>query len=285
MSSLKQLAVLYGGDEVDEEEDVSAACCANIGKQGIKRSRENGSNEVGLSKTQAAEKTSKIKLEIPTGILDMFKEPSNSEESTSEHEGRIRSFEHFPGNWATHVLVPFDLPESFSDFLTSLKDAWPGEASELRTCDAHDFHVSISRTVPIRHHWIEPLKKLLQQGFQGKRRFVCDFPKVSTYVNDEHTRTFVALDVVIGDLHLKDLVQVVDKAFLEFGLQEYYEEPSFHASFAWCLGDVSENISPKTLIKLQNILDSYVEENHSLVLTAREIRCHIGNKVFHFHLS
>ena len=42
-------------------------------------------------------------------------------------------------------------------------------------CDTRDFHVSISRTVPIRHHWIEPLKELLQHGFQGKRKCVAFF--------------------------------------------------------------------------------------------------------------
>lgn len=58
MSSLKQLAVVYGEDEeADEEEDISATCGSNSGKQGIKRSRENGNNEVGLSNTDAAEKT------------------------------------------------------------------------------------------------------------------------------------------------------------------------------------------------------------------------------------
>ena len=30
-----------------------------------------------------------------------------------------------------------------------------------------------------------------------------------------------------------------------------FQKPSFHASFAWSLGDVSENISPSTLAKIQ----------------------------------
>ncbi|CAB3983844.1 U6 snRNA phosphodiesterase isoform X1 [Paramuricea clavata] len=286
MNSLKQLAAIYGEDDDDDEEDFTSSATTQIDERGMKRSREDEQDEVDVLGSSEAEKLSKIKLEIPTGVLDMFKESDDSESSNNvpEHQGRLRSFEHFPGNWATHIFVPFDLPESFPEFLTSLQKAWPREASELHMCDLHDFHVSISRTVPIRHHWIEPLKELLQRGFQGKRKFVCDFRKVGIYVNDEKTRTFVALDVIIGVSQLKDLVQVVDKAFQEFGLPKYYDKPSFHASCAWSLGDVSENISPSTLAKIQNSLDSYVEDNSSLVLTAEETRCQTGNKVFHFHL-
>ena len=75
-------------------------------------------------------------------------------------------------NLLYNYFLAVDLPESFPEFLTSLQKAWPSEASELHMCDLHDFHVSISRTVPIRHHWIEPLKELLQRGFQGKRKYV-----------------------------------------------------------------------------------------------------------------
>ncbi|XP_046843265.1 U6 snRNA phosphodiesterase-like [Xenia sp. Carnegie-2017] len=276
INSLKLLADTYGEDEDDTNE--ADAVKTTPSSQGIKRQRESNDDINGL------EKISKEKLEIPSGILDMFNGSEGWPDDASLHQGRTRGFNHFPGNWATHVFVPFDLPETFDLFISYLRKIWSNEDFELHIFDTRDFHVSISRTVPIRHHWIKPLTKLLEHGFHGKRRFICDFQKVSLYVNDDRTRTFLALDVTIGISQLKDLVLVVDKAFREFGLQEYYDEPSFHASFAWCLGDAKEHITSSMLTKLQSILDSYMEESSSLVVETKEIRCHIGNKSFHFDL-
>lgn len=228
----------------------------------------------------------RTKLEIPAGVLDMFKvsEDSTGSQDTDRHRGRIRGFDHVPGNWATHVLVPFVLPDGFPELVASLKRVWPAEASELHVDDLRDIHVSISRTVPIRHHWIDPLKEFLQREFKDKRRFVCNFPKIGVYVNDEKTRTFLALELDMGVSQLKKLVVVVDKAYEDFGLPKYYEKPSFHASFAWSLGDSSRHLQTPTLAKLQALLDSYVEDNSPLVFTAKEVQCRTGNKVFRFPL-
>ena len=244
MNSLKQLAEIYQEDDDEEEDDNRNTSCLQMDKRGTKRSideQEDSEEKANVSGILEAEKSSKIKLEIPSGVLDMFKDPGNleSSNSVSDHQGRVRSFYHFPGNWATHVLVPFHQPESFSEFLASLQNAWPSEVSELNMCAMHDFHVSISRTVPIRHHWIEPLKELLEHAFRGKRKFVCDFPKLGIYVNDEKTRTFVALDVEIGVAQLKDLVQVVDKAFLEFGLPKYYDVRMRWSNLLCCINVIN----------------------------------------------
>ena len=68
------------------------------------------------------------------------------------------------------TLFLVDLPETFDLFISYLRKIWSNEDFELHIFDTRDFHVSISRTVPIRHHWIKPLTKLLEHGFHGKRR-------------------------------------------------------------------------------------------------------------------
>ncbi len=61
------------------------------------------------------------------------------------------------------------------------------------------------------------------------------------FVNDEKTRTFLALPVV-GTAHarLVDVVRAVDRALTRFDLPPYYAEPAMHVSVAWAVGDVAD---------------------------------------------
>ena len=52
--------------------------------------------------------------------------------------------------------------------LLPLSDHWP-EVHPLSSCD---LHLSLSRTVPILHHWIEPLTTALKKEIEGKQRWV-----------------------------------------------------------------------------------------------------------------
>ena len=45
---------------------------------------------------------------MPSGVLNMFKDDAlgDYEDDPSSHQGRIRTFAHLRGNWATYVYVP-----------------------------------------------------------------------------------------------------------------------------------------------------------------------------------
>lgn len=74
---------------------------------------------------------------------------------------------------------------------------------------ANELHISVSRTVTVRHHWIRPLVDSLRKQLQSKSRFpvmqwsvgrvmfgdwcfmcsfVCAFDGPRFYCNDEKTR-------------------------------------------------------------------------------------------------
>ncbi len=49
-------------------------------------------------------------------------------------------------------------------------------------------HISLSRTVPIQYHWIDPLMESLRSKFKQRRPFTIRFQDLSFYVNDDRTR-------------------------------------------------------------------------------------------------
>ena len=49
----------------------------------------------------------KIKLPAPVGVVNMFLEKTDAANNNSEdYGGRIRSFAHIRGNWASYVFLP-----------------------------------------------------------------------------------------------------------------------------------------------------------------------------------
>jgi hypothetical protein len=52
-------------------------------------------------------------------IRYIIEEEEQGVESCADHEGRVRSFPHVRGNWATHVYVPIHLSDDVITGLTS----------------------------------------------------------------------------------------------------------------------------------------------------------------------
>jgi hypothetical protein len=50
-------------------------------------------------------------LPLPDTIKSLFSKEKKYLDNTEDHEGRIRSFEHLEGNWATHISVPCEYSE------------------------------------------------------------------------------------------------------------------------------------------------------------------------------
>lgn len=94
-----------------------------------------------------------------------------------------------------------------------------------------EFHISLGRTVPIRVHQIDSVVAMLRQKLQFQRRsdylfsymnftvvvklditsfhintiflggrYLIDFSKWEVFVNDDHTRTFLSMEVITGGL-------------------------------------------------------------------------------------
>jgi len=231
------------------------------------------------SKEKDLSKNSKTDIPLPQSINAMFldKKDEMIHDDPSLHNGRIRNFGHDKNNWASYVYI--DLQDCDLD---DVKDFIVREI-DLEPIEHH--HLSLSRVVSLRHHWIDPLSSTLRAEIQREKSFHLALDKLQVYVNDEKTRTFVGIEAQVGVRELQNLTTCVDKCFAEYNLAPFYNPPSFHVSLGWCLGDKSaliRSMLQKLELKLVDVLD---EDGAAGSLHVKDIHCKIGNKIFQFKLK
>lgn len=88
----------------------------------------------------------------------------------SKHEGRIRSFKHERGNWATYVHIPIknNTLEDIQDICLMILE----EKYDFKT--STEMHISLSKTVVLQYHFIELFIDTLQTAIQMERRYTCE---------------------------------------------------------------------------------------------------------------
>lgn len=236
---------------------------------------------------------------LPPPPLDLLT-ASNSPyllEMTESHSGRIRSFPHVAGNYALHVYIPVPLsviarrqleplmkkaltiaPELKLMEMELLRHATSVEAShELKL--AKEYHISLSRTVPIRLQQINSIVAVLQNKFDSQKGFWLELNQWETFVNDEQTRSFLSLEVVSKGLsEICRQIQVVDDVFRLHNLSVYYKTPRPHVSVAWALGN-----SVPSLQKAVEELKKSSEVNQQTPLWShflKKVKCRIGSRTY-----
>ncbi|CAL4106764.1 unnamed protein product, partial [Meganyctiphanes norvegica] len=153
-----------GAGEDDDYKDMFAV------EELLKASRKNSSNRQSL-------------IPLPSELL----EDRNSHiDDPSQHQGRVRSIAHERGNWASFIFIPLHLgvyEASFSSFLASLAAVCQDQDLTLQT--STDLHISLSRTLILYLHWIQPLKDYFNQRLRLVPKFL-QLEKIPTlYLNYE----------------------------------------------------------------------------------------------------
>ncbi|CAG7652982.1 unnamed protein product [Allacma fusca] len=243
------------------------------------------------SDEQVYNKPSKAKrLEVPPEIALMFNQETDDdgkvEESSENHEGRTRSFAHVRGNWASFVYIPFSGSSGDFGTIVFMQDLVKSVVNS-KEAGFHlntDIHMSLSKTIPFRHHWLEPFKVELRKRLVNVESFFVVFDEFEVYVNDEKTRTFVGMKIHTSKI-LRDLVKDCDDCLKEYNLDRYYSDPSFHISLAWLLGNQFVNVT-KLLPKLNEKWKTSLHSNLSLLtckISAIEFK--YGDRVSQFRLN
>ncbi|RZF43731.1 hypothetical protein LSTR_LSTR009154 [Laodelphax striatellus] len=227
-------------------------------------------------------KTSKEKLPVPSMLLQTSKVVDLHEDDPLLHDGRVRSFPHVRGNWSTLVYIAYEQNDVLDEFVTGLRLV-VGNEIELKRID--NLHISLSKTVVLLHHWIDAFVESLQQQFRVYPRFTLQFGALEVFCNETETRTFIGMNVLAGNEELLNLVKMVDSCLDEFKLDKFYEEPKFHLSIAWCLGNRSSELKTE-LPRLNELCNSFILNNPDFILQRVDsICCKTGNKFFTFPLK
>ncbi|XP_040185201.1 U6 snRNA phosphodiesterase isoform X3 [Rana temporaria] len=135
-------------------------------------------------------------LPVPESVLNMFSDSTLYTDDPTRHGGRMRSFGHERGHWATYVYVPVRPKEEFSELLDDLLDV--ARRNGLRLTKMEEFHISQSQTVILRHHWIEPFVQSLRERLSSVNRFLCVAHRLKVYANQEKTRIPLSMSVWPG---------------------------------------------------------------------------------------
>ncbi|KAK1804611.1 hypothetical protein P4O66_020605, partial [Electrophorus voltai] len=171
-------------------------------------------------------------LPLPARVLEMFGDSEEEHvDDCSQHGGRLRAFEHERGNWATYIYLPYEPEDVFLELLDELMSGAAGHGVALVRAD--EFHISLSKTVVLHHHWIQPFVRSLRTGLAPCRR------------------TFLGMEVYAGQSQLLEVVRRINETMEEFSLCTFYKNPSFHVSLAWCVGDFTAKLQDACLSELQ----------------------------------
>lgn len=116
------------------------------------------------------------KIKLPNMIRNIqFGRPTIEELSAaaSSHDGRVRSFAHERGNWATYLYIDCKFAEN--DTINALQNRLNQYAANKLNLSFRQFdavHISLTRTLVLRHHWIELFVKAINSSLVDIRKYI-----------------------------------------------------------------------------------------------------------------
>ncbi|XP_018021392.1 U6 snRNA phosphodiesterase 1 [Hyalella azteca] len=212
--------------------------------------------------------------------------PSHVDDA-SKHQGRVRSFPHDVGNWASIVYLPLNEDTSSGVGITSYETLQALVTEAVSICQRQslcltpstDFHISLSRTLLLRIHLIHPLAHDVRASLANTHRFHVFLNKFAVYVNEDKTRTFLGLKVLHGQSQLANVVAKLDRIFQTYNLPTFYEDCDLHASVAWVRGDQRAALELLLPSLESHFHDYFNYDDHLRSFHAKYIHLKAGNRV------
>ncbi|KAH1002844.1 U6 snRNA phosphodiesterase 1 isoform X2 [Dendroctonus ponderosae] len=268
MSIVSSLQLLHVYDSESSEDEVPGP------RVSTKRS---------LNEDRGPENSKKLCTRLPVPEQFVAEKPVEHIDDPCLHDGRIRTIPHERGCWAVFVYIPFTETSGVRELCSFIKELVP---DRLNLHVSNEFHISLSKILVIKFHWISSFVQTLKDRINPFKKFFILFDGLKVYCNEEKTRTFISLEIRCGHNTLVQLVDAVDRCLDDFELPTFYKNPSFHMSIAWCADDKQEELEPylaQFSDKLEELKEAFDQDNWYLF--AELIMCKVGNKIFQFTLQ
>lgn len=209
----------------------------------------------------------------------------------TDTQGKVRTFPHVEGNYATNVYIPVRLSVDQRQQLDTVITQLQGLVAEIQPvvenkdgqvrgglnstlAEAAQYHLSLSRTVPIKFYQIQPLVSDLRSRLKGISSFEVSLAGLEVFLNDDRSRTFVAVNVSEGVAEVRQIIARVDKVAKAQGLPTYYKDPKPHVSFAWVAGDKENELrTALATLKTETLFAS-----HTLKIQVNSVECRTGQR-------
>lgn len=222
------------------------------------------------------------RLPLPSVFLQCLNDRTDQPiDFPHQHNERIRSFPHERGNWASYVFIAVEPTLSLQSFIDVVCATFDESINLKRN---NDLHVSLSKTVVVKHHWIDSISLSVQSIAHSLARFSICFGDVKVYTNEEKTRTFIGIVITAGHETLLKITRMVDNVFADFKLPSFYEDASFHISIASCVGNHVDVLNSE-ISRLQSSLNMFIHSQPlEWSMSVEKIHFRTGNKYFNFNL-
>ncbi|KAF9362386.1 poly(U)-specific 3'-to-5' RNA exonuclease [Mortierella sp. NVP85] len=137
--------------------------------------------------------------------------------------------------------------------VTRDKKAVPVEAKTA--ADASELHISLTRPLYLQELHLGRFISDVRDAFKNKKRFNISFSGVQSFSNEEGTRSFLSLRVGAGHAEIEGLLADMDVIAERYSQPKFYDDPQFHASFAWAVGgDILDGKTVATMTELEGEL-------------------------------
>lgn len=85
-----------------------------------------------------------------------------------------------------------------------------------------EFHISLTRTVVLKFHWINSFVEGLKEICKNLNSFTVELKDIKVYCNDDRTRTFLGITCE-NNKALKSITETLNKLLNEYQLPCFYE--------------------------------------------------------------
>jgi len=172
----------------------------------------------------------------------------------------------------------------------------------LRTMKDEQHHISLSKTFPLRFLHIDSFIDLLKTTLEYKTSFEIDMCDYEYFINEEKTRSFIALKIYRGWDQICDLISSTDTVLKQFKQPTFYKDPKPHITVGWTVGNILPDLLETEKINNPVITPPPIHHHHDLnsknqhqgdyyitsgmyTMKVTKVQCKVGNRIYTFPLK